>query len=283
MALTAPHFVCPASFGMGHTTCRFTLWQSGFGKVLCFKSISQWYLTTILVHCIYTTTKTNEQQICYCQSQHPQRSCIISTNSDTMIRLIHMISILILQQRSTTHESLWPTSCLNELDRFFLLFWSILQNLIRFKMLTTGHPCLLDISSTSLKYNGISFQFFFNFQYPKQFITSLPCHENSCFPLFPVQPLVFNVYFIYFFIYGHKGLFPLNSHTKYCSLLCLIWKILFEFECLSVMSETCRCACTLEQGFRILIFGAENMVKLFFFVCQYQSSWKHAMKISNTM
>ena len=36
------------------------------------------------------------KQIVYCQSWRSQRSCIISTNLDTMIRLIYMISILII-------------------------------------------------------------------------------------------------------------------------------------------------------------------------------------------
>ena len=38
------------------------------------------------------------KQIVYCQSRRPQRSCIISTNLDTMIRLIYMISILIMYE-----------------------------------------------------------------------------------------------------------------------------------------------------------------------------------------
>jgi len=41
--------------------------------------------------------QTNKyKNVVYCQSQCPQRSCIISTNLDRMIRLIYMISILII-------------------------------------------------------------------------------------------------------------------------------------------------------------------------------------------
>ena len=43
---------------------------------------------------------TTQIQIVYCQSRRPQRSCIISTNLDTMIRLIYMISILIIYTES---------------------------------------------------------------------------------------------------------------------------------------------------------------------------------------
>ena len=42
--------------------------------------------------------KQTNKQIVYCQSRHPQRSCIINTNLDTMIRLIYMISISIIHR-----------------------------------------------------------------------------------------------------------------------------------------------------------------------------------------
>jgi hypothetical protein len=46
------------------------------------------------------------KQIVYCQSLRPQRSCIISTNLDTMIRLIYIISILIIYMY-TSYIYIW--------------------------------------------------------------------------------------------------------------------------------------------------------------------------------
>ena len=63
------------------------------------KSISRFVYTTSqctksISRCLLR--KYYNKQIVYCQSRRPQRSCIISTNLDTMIRLIYMISILII-------------------------------------------------------------------------------------------------------------------------------------------------------------------------------------------
>jgi hypothetical protein len=60
--------------------------------------------------------KPNNKQIVYCQSRRPQRSCIISTNLDIMIRLNYMISILIIYRYMyTSYIYMWGTGywCMN--------------------------------------------------------------------------------------------------------------------------------------------------------------------------
>ena len=48
------------------------------------------------MYALFVLSVQTNKQIVYCQSGGPQRSCIISTNLDKMIRLIYMISILII-------------------------------------------------------------------------------------------------------------------------------------------------------------------------------------------
>ena len=57
---------------------------------------------------IIQTNKQTNKQIVYCQSRRPQRSCIINTNLDTMIRLIYMISILIIIYMYTSYDHSLP-------------------------------------------------------------------------------------------------------------------------------------------------------------------------------